>query len=106
MPALALMIQTLFSALAVFLAKLFLAKLAIRIAAVAAIVACGTALMTAFNSQIAPMVAAMFNTQYGQFLGLAFPPIAGTCMMAITAVWLACTTYSLQVRAIKVTADM
>lgn len=106
MPALAALIQTLFGALATFLAKLFLAKLAIRIAAVSAIVAAGGVLMTAFNNQVAPMVAQMFNSEYGQFIGLAFPPIAGTCIAAITAVWFACTTYSLQVRAIKVTANM
>ena len=71
MPLLAGLISTLFSALGAFLVKLFVAKLAIRIAAVAAIVAAGTALMTAFNGFVSPLVAAMFSSQYGQFLGLA-----------------------------------
>lgn len=106
MPLLGAMISSLFGALSAFLVKLFLAKLAIRIAAVAAIVAVGTVLMTAFNNQVAPLVARMFQSQYGQFVGLAFPPVAGTCIAAITAVWLACSTYALQVRAIRTTANM
>ena len=106
MPLLAGLISTLFSALGAFLVKLFVAKLAIRIAAVAAIVAAGTALMTAFNGFVSPLVAAMFSSQYGQFLDLAFPPISGTCIAAFTGCWLACATYRLQVRAVNVTAGM
>lgn len=106
MPLLATMITTLFTALATFLAKLFLAKLAIRVAAVAAIIAVGSSLMVTFNSYLAPLVAQMFQSEYGQFIGLAFPPIAGTCVAAISALWVACTTYAIQVRAIRVTADM
>ena len=106
MPLLAGLISTLFTALGGFLLKLFVARLAIRVAAVAAIIAAGSALMLTFNGYVAPIVGAMFSSQYGQFLGLAFPPISGTCIAAFTGVWLACTTYRLQVRTINATAGM
>lgn len=37
-----------------------------------------------FNSYLAPLAQEAFNTQYGQFMGLAFPPVAGTCMATFT----------------------
>lgn len=106
MPLLATLISALFTGLGSFLLKLFLARLAIRIAAVAAIVAAGGALMAVFNGYVAPLVGAMFSSQYGQFLGLAFPPISGTCITVFTGVWMACMTYKLQVKAINSTAGM
>lgn len=106
MPLFAAFFGSLFSALGVFLAKLFAAKLAIRLAAVAALTAIGVGLMNVFNTQIAPLVVALFSTQYGQLLGLVFPPIAGTCIAVISTLWLACATYRLQARAIKLTASM
>lgn len=106
MPLFASMVSAFFTALGGFLAKLFIARVAVRIAAVAAITALGAVLMALFNSVVAPMVSAMFTTQYGQFLGLAFPPVSGTVIAGITAVWLGCTTYKLQVQAVKVTANI
>lgn len=106
MPALGALLATLFSSLGLFLAKIFAIKLAVRVAAVVALTAIGTALMAFFNSQISPLVAAAFATQYGQVLGLAFPPIAGTCIATIMALWMACITYKMQARAISLTAGM
>jgi hypothetical protein len=106
MPLLGALLSTLFTALGGFLLKMFIAKVAIRAAAVVAITAAGAALMATFNQLIAPLVAAAFSTTYGQFLGLAFPPVAGTCIAAFTAVWGGCMTYKLQVRAISVTAGL
>lgn len=104
MPVFAAMVATLFSALGGFLLKMFVAKVAIRIAAVAAITAFGAALLTAFNMQVAPLMAQAFNTQYGQVVGLAFPPVAGTCVAALLAVYGACSLYTLQVRMTLATA--
>lgn len=106
MPIFAALFQSFFVALGTFLTRLFAAKIAIRVLAVAAITALGTGLVVLFNSTVAPLVAAAFSTQYGQFLGLAFPPVAGTCLAAIATVWVACTTYKLQVGAIKLTAGI
>lgn len=69
---------------------------------VAAITAATAALMTLFNTTVAPMAAAMFETQYGQFIGLAFPPVAGSCLAAISLVWVGCNTYKLVERTVLV----
>jgi len=42
-----------------------------------------------FNSYLAPLASQAFNTQYGQFMGLAFPPVAGTCIVTFSGALLA-----------------
>lgn len=106
MPVFAAMVGTLFTALGGFLLKMFVAKVAIRVAAVAAITFFGAALLATFNYQVAPLMAQAFNTQYGQVLGLAFPPIAGTCIAALLAIYAACSLYKLQVKMTLATAGV
>lgn len=106
MPAFAALVEALFAGLASFLTRLFIARIGIRVIAVGAITALGTALIALFNTTLSPLAAAAFSTQYGQFLGLAFPPVAGTCLAAIATSWVAITTYRLQVGAIKTTAGI
>lgn len=106
MPLLGAFLASFFTGLSTFLAKLFAARVAIRLAAIATIGALGTALLLSFNAFISPLVAAAFSTQYGQLLGLVFPPIAGTCLAGVLALWAACMSYRLQVQAIKVTANI
>lgn len=96
----------LFSSLGVFLAKIFAAKLAVRIVAVGVLVALATGLVNTFNGYIAPLLSMLFNTQYGQFIGLAFPPISGTIMTMYMSAVLAVGTYKLQSRAVAVTANL
>lgn len=106
MPLFAALLESLFLAIGKFLAKLFLAKIAIRVVAVTAIGALGTALMLIFNGFVAPLVAALFQTQYGQLLGLVFPPVAGTVISGLITLWAAATAYRLHVRAIQITANI
>lgn len=106
MPVFASMVAAFFNALALFLARLFAARIAIRVAAVTAIVGFGAVLMGTFNAVIAPFVAQVFSNPYGQLLGLAFPPVAGTVLAGVATLWVACTTYKLQVAAVKVTANI
>lgn len=106
MPIFAAFFGALFSALGVFLAKMFAAKLAIRVLGVAALTALGAGLLTTFNNAIVPLVAALFQTSYGQFLGLAFPPISGTVITVYLSAMLAVATYRLQARAVTLTAGM
>lgn len=106
MPLFGALFSALFSALGVFLAKLFAAKLAIRIVAVGVLVSLASGLVGAFNGWIVPMLSLLFNTQYGQFLGLAFPPVAGTVMTTYMTAVLAVSTYKLQSRAVAVTANL
>lgn len=106
MPVFAGLVQALFGTLFTFLARMFAVRIALRLAAVVSIGALGAALMTTFNAAVAPLAAALFSTTYGQLLGLAFPPVAGTCLAVLASLWLAVTTYRLQVEAIKITAGI
>lgn len=106
MPLLAAFIGSALSGLAAFLVKVFAAKLPIKVAAIAAIVAAGAALMAVFNAAISPLIAQAFNTQYGQFIGLAFPPVAGTCLTTLLAAFLAIQTYKLQAKAVKISSSI
>ena len=40
-----------------------------------------------WSLQIVPLIAALFSTAYGSFIGLAFPPIAGTVIAGYIATW-------------------
>lgn len=106
MPIFAAFFGALFSALGVFLAKLFAAKLAIRLAAVAVLVALATGLVNTFNGYISPLLHMLFNTSYGQFIGLAFPPISGTIITLYMSAVLAVGTYKLQARAVSLTGNL
>lgn len=96
----------LFSALGGFLLKLFAARVAIRLVAVGLMMALSASMFALFNTTIAPLIQQLFSTQYGQFLGLLFPPIAGTIIATLLACWLAVATYMVQKRAIEVTAGI
>lgn len=106
MPLFAGLFTAFFSALGLFLAKMFAAKIAIRALGVVALTALSAGLVTAFNVAISPFVAAVFSTAYGQFLGLLFPPIAGTVVAALVAFWSAVMVYRLQARAVSLTAGV
>jgi hypothetical protein len=105
MPVLAQLFVSLFGGLASSLVAMGTKKVATVAAAVVAFGLALAALMGVFNALVAPMVQAMFSTQYGQFLGLAFPPISGTCMAGIATCWGACALYKLKVQSIKMSAS-
>lgn len=105
MPLLAALFGTLVGGIASFLAQLWAKKIVVAGLAVAGFALSLTALMVVFNALVVPLAQAMFNTQYGQFMGLAFPPISGTCMASITACWGACALYKLKMQSIKMSAS-
>jgi len=84
----------LFSALGGFLLKLFAARVAIRITAVGIVMALSGSMFV------------LFNTRYGQFLGLLFPPVSGTIITVLLSSWLAVATFMVQKRAVEVTAGI
>lgn len=104
MPILSALFVTLFGGIATFLTQMWAKKLVVAGLAVAAFAVALTALMATFNALVAPLVAAAFSTQYGQFIGLAFPPISGTCLTSIGTAWGICALYKLKMQAIKLTA--
>ena len=105
MPLLAGLIGSLIGGLANFFAQMFVKKVAITAVAVLAFAAALLVLMAVFNGLVAPLVQSMFSTSFGQFIGLAFPPIAGTCMTSIATAWGACALYKLKVQSIKMSAS-
>lgn len=98
MPLLGALLVTLAGGLADFLVKFMSGKLAIATAALAAFGIITVALLVAFNTLVAPLAQQAFSSEVGQFLGLAFPPVAGNCMFTMGAVWSACTLYAWQAR--------
>jgi hypothetical protein len=105
MPILAGLIASLFGGISSFFVFYFGKKVAIVAFAVTGFGLALTSLMILFNSLVTPFLAAMFSTQYGQFLGLAFPPIAGSCITAISLSWSACALYKLKIQSIKMSAS-
>lgn len=106
MPLLAGLISTLLTQLAGFFLKVFLARAAIRAVGVAALVGLAYGLVAAFNGYLSPLISQLFNTQYGQFLGLAFPPVAGSCISVIVAAVGTVYVYRLKVRYVHMTAGI
>ena len=106
MPLFAAFFGALFSALGVFLAKIFAAKIAIRVLGVTALTSLTAGMVLAFNAAVSPLVQQLFSTQYGQFLGLVFPPVSGTVIASLMSFWMVVTTYRLQSRAVALTAGV
>lgn len=105
MPLLAGLISSLFGGIASLVALVWAKKIGVTVVAVAAFAAALVALMATFNLLVAPLVQSMFSTSLGQFIGLAFPPIAGSCLASLATCWGACALYKLKVQAIKMSAS-
>lgn len=105
MPLLGNLLASLFGGIAAFLVEALTKKVVTVAVAVAAFALALGVLMVGFNAVASPLVAALFSTQYGQFLGLAFPPMAGTCIASIAATWGMCALYKLKIQSIKMSAS-
>lgn len=104
MPILGALLVSAFTGLGSLLSVIFGAQIAVRLAAVAAFLGFVGVLMAVFNGLVAPLAAAAFSTSFGQFIGLAFPPVAGTCLAAVAATWSACALFGVQRRALSLVA--
>jgi hypothetical protein len=105
MPLLGALISSLFGGIASFIALFWAKKISVAALGVTAFAVAFAALLVMFNTLVSPFVGAMFSTAYGQVLGLAFPPIAGTCMTSIATAWGGCALYKLKMQSIKLTAS-
>lgn len=101
MPIFAALVSALFTKLMLFMGILFAKKVALTILGVTALATVAGVLYATMRAVIVPLAASLFSTSYGSILGLAFPPIAGQCILGITTVWVACGLYSYQRTAIR-----
>lgn len=105
MPLLGALLSSLFGGIASLVALLWAKKISVTVVAVLAFAAALLALMATFNFLVAPLVQSMFSTSLGQFIGLAFPPIAGSCLAGLGTCWGACALYKLKIQSIKMSAS-
>ena len=87
MPLLALLLKSILGAAFSFAVAAFGARLAAKVAGAAALVALYAGGVVAFSTVVAPLFGYVFNTQYGQLLGLLFPPVAGTVLAGLVVFW-------------------
>jgi hypothetical protein len=105
MPLFATFFGSVLAAFASFLVKFVSRKVAVATASLTALATISAALVVFFNTAVSPLVQQLFATQYGQLLGLAFPPVAGTCMAVIGSTWAACGLYAWQLKALQLTTQ-
>lgn len=97
---LAAFVELVLGKIALFMAFMFAKKVGLAVLGVGALVTISTALYSVLAGVVIPLATALFATSYGSIFGLAFPPIAGTCILGIMSVWSACGLYSYQRAAI------
>jgi uncharacterized membrane protein required for colicin V production len=105
MPLLAGLFGTLIGGLVNWIAQYLTKKVVTSGLAVAGFAIALTVLMVMFNVLAAPLVQAMFSTSFGSFIGLAFPPMAGTCLASMATCWSGCALYKLKMQTIKMSAS-
>lgn len=69
------------------------ARYAARVTVLTSIAASYVALLAVFNLAFAPAWSALVGHQYGQLLGLLFPPASGTVLASLVTVWTALLAY-------------
>lgn len=106
MPLFAAFIGTIVTALSSLFLRFFLAKVGLLTLGLGALTSLSVGFVAFFNQTLSPLVASAFSTQYGQFLGLAFPPIAGTCIATIMTAITFVSAYKLKVRYVKMATGM
>lgn len=94
MPIFAALFKVIMGNLVAFVTMYLTSKYAMRIAAVLALAAIYISAVTLFSTTVSPLIGALFSTGYGQFIGLAFPPIAGTVVAGYVALWVALVGWS------------
>lgn len=63
------------------------AKFAIRVAIAMAFASSYISMVVVFNSYLEDWLEQVFSSDYGQFLGLLFPPVAGSVIAGLSAFW-------------------
>lgn len=87
MPLLATLLSGIGTAIYGFFAAMLASRVAIRLAAVAALAAIYVSCVVYFSTIVGPWLLSVFATEYGMLLGLLFPPMAGSVMASLAAYW-------------------
>jgi len=88
MPQLGALIVACFKPLFNLLAVLVGVKNAIRVTAVMTLATIYISCVIYYTEQLYPLLSGVFNTAYGQLLGLLFPPISGSLLASLSAYWI------------------
>lgn len=87
MPLLAKLLAALGGSIFGLIAAVTGAKLATRLIAVATLAALYISCVVYFTTVIGPWIGTVFASQYGQLLGLLFPPISGSVIASLAGYW-------------------
>lgn len=101
MPALALLLKVALGNMYALYLALTSQAIAVRLAAVGIMAAAYVACVVGFTVFIAPLIANLFSTSYGQVIGLAFPPVSGTVVGGIVTLWGCMVTKAYYYKVIK-----
>jgi hypothetical protein len=99
MPLLAGLLVTLFSGLAQFLVQYLTKKTAVAVAAIAVLSTVTVGMFFALRATFSSLTGSLTGNALVGF-SMAVPPVAGTCLTAISAIWAACTLFAWQRRAL------
>lgn len=68
-------------------------RYAARVAVLTAIASSYVALVVGFNAFVDPLWSALVGHEYGQLLGLLFPPVSGTVLAGLVTLWTGVLAY-------------
>lgn len=87
MPLLGKLLAAVGSSIFGLIAGIVGAQLAARLTAVAGLAALYISCVVYFTQVIGPWLAGVFSSQYGQLLGLLFPPVSGSVLAGLVGYW-------------------
>lgn len=87
MPLLAKLLAAVGGSIFALIAGLTGAKIAARLIAVATLAGIYVSCVVYFSSMVSPWLLGVFSSAYGQFLGLLFPPVAGSVIASLIGYW-------------------
>lgn len=105
MPLLGGLLVWLFGGLASFLAEMFGKKVGVGLAFVASLGGVVLVLLGGMRLVVEPLAGQLFAYPYAGWMGLAFPPVSGTCMVALGATWAATVLYRWQLESLRLAAS-
>jgi hypothetical protein len=106
MPILGTLLTTLFGGLTTWLAQFVARKVAIALAYTATLATVTAVVLAAMTAALAPLAAALFTSDIFGWVGLAFPPIASTCMTIYATSWSGCVLYGWQRESLRIAASV